>query len=77
MIVPSTADAALVADAIVRVVDAPFGARPFRVHVDPTEDGAEVVNAVMDRVRAEMLRRIGLANVLTPRAAAATSERAA
>ena len=76
-IVPSTANAALVADAIVRVVDAPFGVRPFRVHVDPTQDGAEVVNAVMDRVRAEMLRRIGLADVLTPHTSTATSERAA
>ena len=25
-----------------RVVDAPFGKRPFRVHIDPTQDGAEV-----------------------------------
>jgi hypothetical protein len=39
------------------------------VHVDPAQDGAEVVNAVLDRVRAEMLRRIGLADLLTPRAA--------
>ena len=38
--------------------------RPFRVHVDPTEDGAEVTNMVMDRVRAELLRRIGLGNLL-------------
>jgi hypothetical protein len=51
------------------VVDAPFGKRPFRVHIDPTEDGAEVVNAVLDRVRAEMLRRIGLEDLLTPRSA--------
>ena len=31
-----------------------FGNRPFRVHIDPTEDGAEVVNAVSHRVRAEL-----------------------
>jgi hypothetical protein len=37
------------------------------VHIDPTQDGAEVVNAVSDRVRAELLRRIGLTDVLTPR----------
>jgi hypothetical protein len=55
------------ADAIVRVVDTPFGKRPFRVHYDPTQDGAEVVNMVSDRVRAELLRRIGLTDVLTPR----------
>lgn len=66
-IVPPDADVSTVADAIVKVVDTPFGKRPFRVHVDPTQDGAEVVNAVSDRVRAEMLRRIGLADVMTPR----------
>jgi NAD(P)-dependent dehydrogenase (short-subunit alcohol dehydrogenase family) len=65
-IVPPDADVAAVGEAIVKVVDAPFGKRPFRVHVDPTEDGAEVVNMVCDRVRAELLRRIGLADVLTP-----------
>jgi NAD(P)-dependent dehydrogenase (short-subunit alcohol dehydrogenase family) len=55
-----------VADAIVRAVDAPFGERPFRIHVDPGADGAEVVNGVADRVRAELLRRIGLADLLRP-----------
>src|SRR6202790_5633591 len=50
-IVPRDADAGSVADAIVEVVDAPFGKRPFRVHVDPTQDGADVAFAVMDRVR--------------------------
>jgi NAD(P)-dependent dehydrogenase (short-subunit alcohol dehydrogenase family) len=66
-IVPSDADVEGVADAIVKVVHTPFGKRPFRVHYDPTQDGAEVVNIVLDRVRAEMLRRIGLSDVLTPR----------
>ena len=63
-IVPPDADASAVADAIVKIVDTPFGKRPFRVHVDPTEDGAEVTNMVMDRVRAELLRRIGLGDLL-------------
>jgi hypothetical protein len=63
-IVPPDADASAVGDAIVRIVDTPFGKRPFRVHVDPTEDGAEVTNMVMDRVRAELLRRIGLGDLL-------------
>src|SRR4030081_1974837 len=66
-IVPPDANVEGVADAIVKVVDAPFGKRPFRVHYDPTQDGAEVVNMVLDRVRAELLRRIGLTDVLTPR----------
>jgi NAD(P)-dependent dehydrogenase (short-subunit alcohol dehydrogenase family) len=66
-IVPPEADVSAVADAIVKVVDTPFGKRPFRVHIDPTQDGAEVVNMVSDRVRAELLRRIGLGDLLTPR----------
>src|SRR6266581_6906870 len=57
----------IVPGAFVKVVDAPFGKRPFRVHYDPTQDGAEVVNMVCDRVRAELLRRIGLNDVLTPK----------
>ena len=64
---PADADVADVARAIVDVVDAPYGTRPFRVHIDPSQDGAEIVNGVADRVRAELLRRIGLADILTPR----------
>ncbi len=66
-----------VAEAIVKVVDTPFGKRPFRVHVDPAHDGAEVVNMVLDLVRAELLRRIGLADVLTPQVLTSHSQNAA
>jgi NAD(P)-dependent dehydrogenase (short-subunit alcohol dehydrogenase family) len=66
-IVPPDADVSAVAEAIVNVVDTPFGKRPFRVHIDPTQDGAEVVNAVSDRIRAEFLRRIGMGDLLSPR----------
>ncbi|WP_199189469.1 SDR family oxidoreductase [Trinickia dabaoshanensis] len=66
-IVPADADAGLVADAIVDVVDKPFGERPFRVHVDPASDGADVGFAVLDRLRAEMLHRVGMAELLAPR----------
>lgn len=65
-IVPPDADAGKVAEAIVTVVDTPFGKRPFRVHVDPTQDGAEVSFSVIDRVRTEMLHRVGLDELLTP-----------
>jgi NAD(P)-dependent dehydrogenase (short-subunit alcohol dehydrogenase family) len=58
-IVPPEADASLVADAIVEIVDTPYGKRPFRVHVDPSQDGADVAFAVIDRVRNEMLHRVG------------------
>jgi NAD(P)-dependent dehydrogenase (short-subunit alcohol dehydrogenase family) len=64
---PADADVAAVADAIVKVIDAPFGKRPFRIHIDPSQDGAEIVNGVADRVRAELFRRIGLDDLLTPR----------
>jgi NAD(P)-dependent dehydrogenase (short-subunit alcohol dehydrogenase family) len=73
-IVPPDADVSAVAEAIVKVVEAPFGKRPFPVHIDPTQDGAEVVNAVSDRVRAELLRRIGLADLLSPRDLACQSD---
>ena len=53
-----------VAAEIVRVVDAPAGRRPFRVHVDPSHDGSEVASVVYDRVRAEYYRRIGIAELL-------------
>jgi NAD(P)-dependent dehydrogenase (short-subunit alcohol dehydrogenase family) len=67
-IVPPEADAASVADAIVKIVDMPFGQRPFRLHIDPTQDGAEVAFAVIDRVRNEMLHRVGFSDLLHPKA---------
>jgi hypothetical protein len=63
---PADADVAEVARAIVKVVDMPFGKRPFRVHIDPAQDGAEIVNGVADRVRVEMYHSIGLSDLLTP-----------
>ena len=60
------ADVTEVANAIVKLVDAPFGKRPFRIHVDPASDGAEVVSGVADRVRTELLRNMGLGDLLHP-----------
>lgn len=65
-IVPKDADVGAVAQAIADVVDAPFGERPFRVHIDPSQDGAEVAFAVIDRVRNEMLHRVGFSDLLKP-----------
>lgn len=61
---PEDADVADVAAAMVDIVNAPYGKRPFRVHVDPSDDGAAVVNAVADRIRKEFLQRIGLGDLL-------------
>jgi NAD(P)-dependent dehydrogenase (short-subunit alcohol dehydrogenase family) len=63
---PADASVSAVSDAIVDVVDAPDGKRPFRVHIDPANDGAEEVAAVADRIRIEFLTRIGLEDVLHP-----------
>jgi len=65
-IVPDDADPAGVADLIVEAVDKPFGTRPFRIHFDPTQDGADVGFTVLDRLRAEMLHRVGLSDLLKP-----------
>jgi hypothetical protein len=56
------------ARAVVRVVDTPKGSRPFRVHIDPANDGAEEVNTVGDRIHATFYQRVGLADLLTPAA---------
>lgn len=63
---PADADVSQVADAVVAVVDAPHGSRPFRVHVDPLDDGSGEVSLVADRIRAQFLTRIGLQDVLQP-----------
>jgi NAD(P)-dependent dehydrogenase (short-subunit alcohol dehydrogenase family) len=55
-----------VASAIAKVVEMPFGRRPLRIHFDPNDDGAAVVDEVADRARAKLLRRIGLEDILKP-----------
>ncbi|ELQ8316738.1 SDR family oxidoreductase [Pseudomonas aeruginosa] len=65
-IVPEDADPAPVAEMIAAAVDLPFGQRPFRIHYDPSQDGADVGFAVLDRLRAEMLHRVGLSDLLKP-----------
>ncbi|MFI5689764.1 hypothetical protein [Streptomyces sp. NPDC051636] len=64
-LIPPDADAADVADAVVRLVAMPAGTRPLRTHIDPSHDGSEVVSAVADRIRADFFRRIGLDDLLT------------
>jgi len=70
------ADVSDVAKAIVAVVDMPFGTRPFRVHIDPANDGAEIVNGVADHVRTDMLRNMGLADLLKPSSAMDNAKKA-
>jgi hypothetical protein len=63
---PADADSAAVTKAIASVVDLPFGTRPFRLHIDLAQVGAEIVNGVLDRIRTEMYRNIGLSDLLAP-----------
>ncbi len=68
-ILPPDADVSEVAREIRRVVELPRGQRPFRVHIDPSKDGSEVVTAVADRIRADFYRRVGIQELLTPNSA--------
>ncbi|WP_018584969.1 SDR family NAD(P)-dependent oxidoreductase [Salinispora arenicola] len=65
-LMPPAADVAEVARAVTGIVDQPAGTRPFRTHIDPSRDGSDVVSTVADRIRAEFLGRVGLADLLTP-----------
>jgi len=65
-IAPADADPLDVARQIARVVDLPKGQRPFRVHIDPADDGAEAVNTLGDQIRRDFYTRIELADLLAP-----------
>jgi NAD(P)-dependent dehydrogenase (short-subunit alcohol dehydrogenase family) len=62
---PDDADPSEVARQIVKVVDMQKGSRPFRVYVDPADDGVEDVFRVGDRVRQWFYQRIGLVDLLS------------
>ncbi|MEV6507321.1 SDR family oxidoreductase [Streptomyces sp. NPDC051642] len=62
---PEGADASLVSDEIARIVALPSGQRPYRVHIDPADDGSEAVSVVADRIRRDFLTRVDLADLLS------------
>ncbi|MEY9838117.1 SDR family oxidoreductase [Streptacidiphilus sp. EB103A] len=69
---PEGADASLVADEITRIVALPVGERPYRVHIDPADDGSQEVSNVADRIRREFLTRVDLADLLSVQPAIAS-----
>ncbi|WP_020018301.1 SDR family oxidoreductase [Promicromonospora sukumoe] len=70
------ADVSLVSDEIARIVALPAGQRPYRVHIDPADDGSEAVSDLADETRREFLTRVGLPDLL-PGAAASAAPAAA
>ncbi|MEB3329941.1 MAG: SDR family NAD(P)-dependent oxidoreductase [Candidatus Sericytochromatia bacterium] len=61
-------DPARVAEAVVEVVEAPAGARPVRVVVDPNGPGAAArMNALAATEQGAILANLGLETLLTPR----------
>jgi NAD(P)-dependent dehydrogenase (short-subunit alcohol dehydrogenase family) len=63
---PDDADPQSVATEIARIVDLPKGSRPFRVVIDPADDGAARVYEVGDAVRREFYERIRMTDLLAP-----------
>lgn len=64
---PPDADPRVVADALVQVSEAPRGQKPYRVTVDPAEDGGREGAAIIDRFGADFYRRLGLEKMLRVR----------
>jgi NAD(P)-dependent dehydrogenase (short-subunit alcohol dehydrogenase family) len=65
-ITPPDAHPQAVADEVLRVVDLPHGARPFRTVIDFVGDGAEEVSNTAGLARRTFLARIGLEELLVP-----------
>jgi NAD(P)-dependent dehydrogenase (short-subunit alcohol dehydrogenase family) len=64
---PDDANPEEVAVQIARVVNLEPGQRPFRVHIDPADDGATRVDKLGDEVRREFYERIGMPDLLSVR----------
>ena len=63
---PDDADPGEVARQVVALVGLPKGQRPFRVFIDPAQDGAEEVFRLGDRIRHDFYRTLGYEDLLRP-----------
>lgn len=63
---PPDSDPAEIGRAVVDIVKAPAGKRPFRTVIDPANDGSAVSFPVVDRVREQFLDRIGFGDLKHP-----------
>jgi hypothetical protein len=60
---PKDATPQLVADAIAKAVNAPRGSKPFRIAVDPFQDGSDEIMALADEKHEEFLKRCGIYDI--------------
>ena len=57
---PKDASPQLVGDAILEAVEAPTGKKPFRIPVDPFQDGSDEIMGLADEKHEEFLKRCGI-----------------
>jgi len=62
---PKDATPQLVADAIAKAVNAPRGSKPFRIPVDPFQDGSDEIMTLADEKHKEFLKRCGIYEICT------------
>lgn len=62
---PKDASPQLVADAVAKAVAAPRGNKPFRIPVDPFQDGSDEIMGLADEKHEEFLRRCGILDICT------------
>jgi hypothetical protein len=62
---PKNASPQLVADAVAKAVNAPRGNKPFRIPVDPFQDGSDEIMALADQKHEEFLKRCGIYELCT------------
>lgn len=66
-LLPAESDIGPVAGAIVEAVDTPEGERPLRIYIELADEGGAVAFPVIDRIRNEVLSRVGVSSRLGPR----------
>jgi NAD(P)-dependent dehydrogenase (short-subunit alcohol dehydrogenase family) len=64
MVNGASADPAIVAEEIVRIVGLPAGQRPRRAVADGSDYGAEIVNGAAEELRLRLARRMGITDLL-------------
>ena len=65
--VPNDADPVEVARRVDEIIATERGKRPFRIVIEPANDGALVSFPVVDRIRKEFLTRLGFPDPLHPK----------